>query len=522
MTPGSNPRATWIVFLSLWINLLIYSAIAAPVPAVNEPHYLGKAKHFWDPAWCAGDLLLESSNAHAVFYFVMGYWAKWLSLTQLAWLGRIAGYGLMAWGWLRAHAALGFVRWQPWWSLLAFLTLASWGNLSGEWLVGGVEGKVISYGFLLLAFADWQIGRLNRSALWGGLAISFHPVAGGWAVLAAGLAALPEWRTIVRNWRSFLGPAIGLIIAALPGLIPVLQLLFANEPSDVRQDATYLQVYYRLAHHLDPMKFPWRSWAGYAALLIVLVAARNSWRSSAPDRLWLRMLFWSGIFALAGLLAGWGPRPATPAPYYLQRMPLLKFYPFRLFDVLLPLTISMSCTRWLSEWLSRQTLHFRRWFPVMAGCLLLAGLTGGQIFRHSLQSPTVFDSPEWINVCHWMRDHAPAKALVQAPTNNPNFKWHGQRAEYVSIKDVPQDSLSIVEWNRRLRFLGKWYQEHRVDGLYDNDDLRALRRETGITHILTDRLGPFELAPCYTNDRFRVYDLTELGEMSNDEIQMSK
>jgi hypothetical protein len=46
------------------VSFLVYAAIAAPLPALNEPHYLAKAKHFWNPAWCAGDLFLESANAH--------------------------------------------------------------------------------------------------------------------------------------------------------------------------------------------------------------------------------------------------------------------------------------------------------------------------------------------------------------------------------------------------------------------------------------------------------------------------
>ncbi|MFO0919481.1 MAG: DUF6798 domain-containing protein [Planctomycetaceae bacterium] len=518
-TPGADSRALWLVFFALWLTLLFDSAITAAVPAANEPHYLGKAKHFWDPSWCAGDLLLESSNAHAVFYFVMGSWAKWLSLPQLAWFGRTLGYGLLAWGWLRCHAALGLVRWQSWWSLLIFLALASWGNLSGEWLVGGIEGKVFSYAFLMMAFADWQCGRASLAGLWAGLAISFHPIAGGWAVLAGGLAAGWEWRNDRQSWRSMVGPMSLLIVAALPGLIPALQLIFTNDPTEVRRAATYLQVYYRLAHHLDPMTFSWRGWLGYAALLIFALLSRSFWRSLPEDRLWIRLLCWSGVFAAAGLLAGWGPRPAPNMAYYSERAQLLKFYPFRLLDVLLPLTVSMVVAGFMAHTVTWMTPPRRRTNQIIIGSILLTIFFGGQMFRRALQSPSVFDSPEWLDVCHWVRDHASTTALVQSPTNNPDFKWRAQRAEYVTIKDVPQDSRSIVEWNRRLLFLGKWYQDHYADGLYDNAEVRALRDETGITHILTERLGPFELAPCYTNGRFRVYDLTEL---TNDEVPLSK
>ena len=47
-----------------------YGFVRSPVPGVNEPHYLSKARHVWDPQWCGRDLFLNSANAHAVFLWV--------------------------------------------------------------------------------------------------------------------------------------------------------------------------------------------------------------------------------------------------------------------------------------------------------------------------------------------------------------------------------------------------------------------------------------------------------------------
>ncbi len=514
------PSAIRSPLSALWITLLLYGAVAAPVPGVNEPHYLGKAKHFWDASWCAGDLLYASSNAHAVFFFVTGYWAKWLSLEQLAWIGRVIGYGLLARGWQRTHAALGLVGYQSWWSLLGFLMLASFGNLSGEWLVGGIEGKVFSYGFLLLAFADWQSERLIRAALWAGLGISFHPVVGGWAVLAALLAGVWGLRTCQHSWGTLIGAASVLILASLPGLIPALQIVAAPDSPGVRLDGTYLQVYNRLKHHLDPMTFSWRSWAGYSALLSLTVVLHRSLTVLAAGCTWWKIVCWSVAFALVGLIAGWGDRPASELPAYLKtqslyplRMYLLKFYPFRLFDVLLPMTAAIEVTLIAFRWMSTRSLTTQRLGAVFAGLLLFAGIAGGEWRKAQSHKPTVFDSLEWVDACEWIKQHTPPTALVQTPVYNQNFKWHAERAEYVAYKDVPQDNASLVEWNRRLRFLDKWYREHRADGSYSNDELRQLQAETGITHVLTDRLGPFKLSPCYTNGRFRVYDLMDLDSL---------
>ncbi len=104
------------------------------------------------------------------------------------------------------------------------------------------------------------------------------------------------------------------------------------------------------------------------------------------------------------------------------------------------------------------------------------------------------------------------QVLVQTPHNRSSFKWYAERPEYVTFKDCPQDAAGIVEWNRRMRFLAQWYQEQFADGLYSTAELRELTRETGITHLVTDRLGPMEPAPTYQNATYRVYDLRAIDQ----------
>ncbi len=100
-----------------------------------------------------------------------------------------------------------------------------------------------------------------------------------------------------------------------------------------------------------------RNLATAAILLSRQLAARPA------GRMWLRIVVWAGAFALVGLAAGWGKRPEKSLPQYLQSLPLydertflLKFYPFRLFDVLVPLTVSIECTALICR---RQTLAWR-------------------------------------------------------------------------------------------------------------------------------------------------------------------
>ena len=117
---------------------------------------------------------------------------------------------------------------------------------------------------------------------------------------------------------------------------------------------------------------------------------------------------------------------------------------------------------------------------------------------------------EWQQACAWLRQNTPPNALILTPRESFGFKWFAERAEYVCYKDCPQDAAGIVEWNRRLQFLQKWFNAHFDDEKYTVEELRDFRKQTGITHILTDRIGPVELDPVFGNDTYDVYDLTTL------------
>ena len=50
----------------LLIGLVFFVMAGDPPPGVNEPHYLCRLKHFWNPGWCAGDLFLNVQSLSSV------------------------------------------------------------------------------------------------------------------------------------------------------------------------------------------------------------------------------------------------------------------------------------------------------------------------------------------------------------------------------------------------------------------------------------------------------------------------
>jgi hypothetical protein len=193
------------------------------------------------------------------------------------------------------------------------------------------------------------------------------------------------------------------------------------------------------------------------------------------------------------------------------RWKLLKLYPFRLVDAMLPIAVALTAAGLL-----RRGCEFVCRWPGIArkvgvvGLWLACGVPVLTTLHLADDARPTFDSDEladWYDVCRWTRDHTPPDTLILAPVQESwAFKWYAKRAEFVSFKDCPQDGPGIIEWNERLLFLRNWSEASLPDG-YSRAEVDVLRKQ-GIAYIIARRLGPFNFAPVYVNDTFRVYELT--------------
>jgi hypothetical protein len=521
------------VTAAVFASFVLDSFVRYPIPGPNEPHYLCKAKHYWSPDWCARDFFLDSSNAHVVFYETFGLLTRCFSLQTTAVIGRLIGLLILAAGWSAFIRAFVPGKWPPFLAAWTYLGLSAVGSLSGEWLVGGIESKVVAYGLLFWAAAIWldydeTFGkrRIAIAAALTGTAISFHPVVGIWG-LAAGMFASVVRAFIGRkarvsrtrtecDWRLVVAAILLLAILAAPGVIGALR---SSAGSDIQAD--WLQVYYRLAHHLDPMHFGanaghwWDSpWAYYALLSLSWLIGRH-WMSRRQGEKWF---FWfvvgSGLIACVGLAAGWRSGLPEQMPYYAARWKLLKVYPFRLFDVMAPIAVAVTIAGLVRHWCEIACDDRRRvprWTVGLTYALVIVPIAIAVLRLAPDARPplSVSQTADWFDACNWIRTQTPPDALVMTPLqNNWAFKWFAQRAEFVSFKDCPQDSRGIEEWNNRFLFHRAWRQQHLESG-FSTAATRVLGTKYGINYIVADRLGPFTFPPVHRNETFRIYQIPE-------------
>ncbi len=464
LDPTSSDR-WWFEFAL--IVLVCFIAGGAPAPHVNETHYLTKAKHYWDPAYCPGDLFLDSTDAHLTFYWTVGWLTKWLSLSAVAWIGRLVAWLLLALGWLRLARSITCIPWAAALSALAWLVLVDACDFAGEWVVGGIRGKggveskCFAYPLVLFGLASISAGRWRTCWLWFGAASAFHPLVGGWAVVAGLGAWIGEPRTSrPRALKLLPGLAAGAILA-LPGLLPALALDRGATPEEAAE-AARIYVFERLPHHLAPLGQPASDLAARSVrfgVVVTALAALAVWLARAGDARpgeWrpdaLRRVMRFALVALVGNCIGLSINLfLAGAP--LRAAALLRYYWFRQADTILPAAVALA--------LVCVAIELRRHAPraaqlATAVVVLACAAHLMRITAERWRTPfppgiaRMHDPVAWVAACEWIRGHAPPRAVCLIPRHAQSFNWYASRADVVNWKDIPQDAKSVIQWFARI------------------------------------------------------------------------
>lgn len=533
-TPALPPRSAPVKIAPVAELVMLFALIsllaAEPVPGINESHYLPKAKHLFDRSYCPGDLFFESHDAHGLAAGFAGSLAIWLPLPAVAWIGRILSWLCLAWAWQKLRVAIE-IHW-----ILGAFSLSSWyfaidyGNWAGEWAIGGFEGKSLAYPCIIVALAELFHGRWPRVWIWLGLAVAWHPLAGGWAGLSFGIA----WLCMPQLWQRARAQAAWLGLAAAIGLVGVIPAgLGLNSPNQVGNlVASQIHVYKRLAHHQCPSLFAFeRHLAGGVSLGLLIAASILAWcmfRKEKRERLrqdpvsWLLTLAWIAVlFSAAGLLID--RNFSLSNPVYASQ--LLRFYWFRWSDIAVPLAWTLTFWKLTEIGFKRVAGTSGAIAPLGVGKHSAGPVTDGwsrlttsaQIFagilvivliaRHTQanfarQYPAadeiLMKAPmtraintdryiDWLAVCDWARKNSPTDSLWFTPEHQQTFKWYAGRAEVVCWKDVPQDNASVRKWYERLILCRQPRNSKDERTEWTSEQILALSRRYGFRWVLVDR-----------------------------------
>ena len=437
---------------------------------VNELDVLPLARQYVDPAWISQDWYLNQPPGYRLlFQAIFGKLAVTWGFLATSLIGRFVCYCLVASGLVLISRRLGLNFVFLLLSIILFIYVdpgvdpyKDQGVVVHEWIVGGLEAKAIAYGFVLLAIGWMLEGRYVLLALMLGLATSFHVLVGGWTFLAAlGWLALnrKEGFRDVRQLVSFL---FIYLIASTFAIPAVLQHLYFPNPTETIDasyiDASYIYVFLRLPHHLSPLSWVpgwWLSPLIYLLVLGISVAffkyRRNSTQSPEiyDARVGLARFALLTLIPFAlGLLI---------APFDTQGK-LLQYYPFRLGDVILPLSACLLLFCALNQLFNPKV----RRIAILIGLVILgsfycveAASCQKQLVKiQQFPSQTQDLTSAWQDMCIWIRQHTPQEALViSPPVEFANFSWLSERATIAKYKLLPQNEAGVLSWYKRLNDL---------------------------------------------------------------------
>jgi hypothetical protein len=360
---------------------------------------------------------------------------------------------------------------------------------------------------------------------------------------------------------SLVPAAVGGFVLSLPGLVPSLILMRGVDPQ-VAREACRVYVFERLAHHLVFHSFePW-----FIARYAVLLAAGLLlfWRFRKQAALWRVNLVVTGAvgISLVGILLDqWFVLQAnvlgqSEAEYQAAAGPLLRYYWFRLADVLVPASVALGAVYGMHA-LSMSRPKLANW--LLIGAILAAGgdlaavcarrailrVPGGIVQQHptpdtrrpwwlaasterhpgrTLQVPDAartsqLSAREWLAhwqaVCGWIAESTPAEAKFLTPRQQQTFKWYAGRAEVATWKDIPQDAAGLMRWKAAFDDVHPSKPDHRRHDLaaFTDEELVALAHKYGCQYVVIDRTRssrPIGLARVYPlfveeNPAFEVY-----------------
>jgi hypothetical protein len=498
----------------------------------NEIDVLPLAKHYADPTWIPGDWYLNQPPGYRLLFLALfGNIAAAWGFLATSIIGRLLCYALVASGLVLIGRKLSlslpllllavglFLYVNPYQSVVAY-----------EWLVGGLEPKSVAYGLLLLAIGLMLGGRYRWMALMLGLATSFHVLVGGWAFLA-----VLGWLTLRRRTDfgdiRYLGSVLLIYLAASALAVwPVLEQLFTPTPI-VPVEPSYIYVFLRLPHHLNPLSWSPDWWIRpILSLLILALSLGMLRRKRQSEKL-------SGQYATCVELAEFTLITLVPfilglaiAPFDSQGR-LLQYYPFRLGSIILPLNTYLVFACALEQTFTGRT---RRVFLLVCIVVLswlcsLQALSLSEQLQDLRQFPSADQEvdPQWKDMCAWVRNHTPQNAVVVSPpVEFANFTWLAERPTIAKFKLLPQNKVRILAWYERLGHLSgnlsSWPIMHSKKASkneieraltkgYNNlttAQAEALMVKYGADYLVTGIGHNLDLAIAYRNSLYILYGKT--------------
>lgn len=496
----------------------LYFLLEENMGRVNEVNVLPFSRQHADPSWIPEDWYYNLPGGYrTAFIMIFGNMASVWGFLITSIVGRVMVFTWVASGLVflarTLHLKLIYLLIAI---TILFLHSNNQGLIADEWIVRALEPKAIAYGFLLIGISFMLRSNYYLMALFFGLTISFHVLVGGWALVTLILWLLLRRATIFINPQQLISLIIIYLLAAFLAIPPIIRELTAI-PSDSVIPASYIYVYLRTPHHLNPTSWSLDLWLKPIIYLIVFIlTAIGLWKRQ--DKPHLDLAFF-GLMSMVPFMFG-----VIIAPWDTQGK-LLQYYPFRLGDIMFPL---ITCL--LLLYLLQVTLSSSKWGKrgFIFVCMMIIGITvivqGKDFYQSAIVLPQFpheaqLVTPEWKEMCYWIRSNTPKNEIfISHPLEGISFTWVSERATIVKYKFVPPVSSAVSEWYQRLNDLSGGVDIRKAKGRNElkqllkqgyntltTEQVRTLMQHYQANYMVTKTNHQLDLEIAHQNSRYILY-----------------
>jgi hypothetical protein len=447
-------------FLLCWGLLFLLFAglfVASGNLSDNELDKLVVAKVWAEPGFIKGDWFFGKTNLIELPFYILFYpLNKIFSLLYVSIIGRLLGYLLLSFGLSRLARRFGFGAISMVFCIGVFLFLGQslW---VGEWLLGGVENKVFSYGLVLIALDLAASKKYKTSSFLLGLSATMHILVGLWATIFIWVGFLCA--KIMPRKKVVFSSAFVWVMSGFYVFYLIFDFLREVSVKSIF-NPDWIYVVFRNPHHLLAKSFmkPDLLMLLVPVLLLGFFRLADSLKNR-DDILFIRkvVLVSLGVFILGLILS-----------FFEFSYSFLKLFPMRVgsvffilfgcmflyrlvLDELQKVVEDKPCSRFFQKKLMVVSyffvfiLYFFVSINFIKGVLLIRGYPEGV----GAVLPSV-EKIEYFKACDWVGLNTGLDELIIAPPGMAETYLWAKRPLVANFKYVPKSKGRLVEWYQRL------------------------------------------------------------------------